>query len=135
MKKLAGLVLVVMCLCSCATGNQHPQVRHPEFTRQKVVQIYLGMTPSMIEALFGLPDVTSTTTMGAQTSQPWSALVYGYNVTPPMPSTLGMSPNEVSNIINAGTGGRGLSPVFNTFYFTLSTNPPTLALWDVRVAY
>lgn len=136
MKKIACFFIIFLCLCSCATDVRRSQaVPHPEFTRQKVTQIQVGMTPHMLEALFGLPDRTSTTTLGAQTSQPWSALVYEYDMWKPLTTSdlFGLTPEQIAQFQSRLAEARARS--YNTFYFSLSNSPPTLAHWSVNIAY
>lgn len=138
MKKIAYLFVTLLCVYACATTGQfpqatHPQVPHPEFTRLKTSQIQVGMTPQMIESLFGLPDRTSTTTLGTQTSQPWTALVYEYDMWKPLTfwDLQGLTPEDIARLrIDEKRAG-----AYNAFYFSLSNNPPSLSSWSVNLTY
>ncbi|MEJ2656528.1 MAG: hypothetical protein P8012_04955 [Desulfobacterales bacterium] len=97
-----------------ASKNSLP---HPEFISKNVFDLRPGMTQKEIESRFGSPDRTSKMTMGTKTPEPWSSLIYYYD----------MRKDRI---------GRYKHIVYtNTFYFVLDIQPPLLRSWELELLY
>lgn len=117
MTRLCVRTLLLLFLLSGCSSSWQPTVyspptpsrAHPSFTKDKVLQLKVGLTTHEVIRMFGQPDGTKLTTYGQDTEDgAWSGLKYSYRM-----------------------GGYKV----NYLVFNLGFDPPHLNHWDIEVMY